>query len=253
MPINPAFLAFPSEAAIIGRIVIAFGELELMLAEMAGKITGPKDAILRMVYGMRMTSARVDACDELIREPLLTCGLEDHYSKSMAAVRFCLKMRNTFAHCHWGHNTQAGLFYTNLQDAAERPSGFAYHWKHVDVALLEEHEKYLNNTQEMLWYLDHEQALRRGVLKSHVWPKPPDIPQPSLHNPASLHVPPWLSEDAIDLHIAHALAAEGGAPTPTPAQEALEQARAEKRARRQADRDRAKEGRSPKPDDPDRV
>jgi hypothetical protein len=50
MPINPAFHVFREEAAIIGRIVAAFGELELSLASLAGKIAGNHIIILRMSY-----------------------------------------------------------------------------------------------------------------------------------------------------------------------------------------------------------
>jgi hypothetical protein len=104
---------------------------------------------------------------------------------------------------------------------------------------------------EWLSYLDVELGYRTGRLRNLAWPEPPRPEPPPLHNPPERHVPPFLTADQKARHLARALAAAGGTPTPTPAQQALDAARAAKKAGKQADRDRAKAERSEKPATPD--
>jgi hypothetical protein len=170
-------------------------------------------------------------------------GLLESYADAFGRVMHCLKIRNQFAHCNWGDNETAGVFFVDLQAAAER-TDFTFHWKHIDVPLLQIHEAYFDGTLEALRFSDHELAVKQAKLQSHFWPKPPALAQPPLHNPEALHIPPWISEYDKALHLARAQAAQGGGPTPTPAQQALDKARAEKRTRERAHREQAKRSRS---------
>ena len=144
----------------------------------------------------------------------------------------CHKVRNQFAHCNWGdHQAGGGLFFADLQYSAGTPD-FSYYWKHIDQPLLELHDQYFWLALEQLRFIDHELAVKQGRLRSHFWPRPTIPEQPPLHNPPDEHVPPWLNESEKALHAARARASQGGPPTPTPGQQALDMERAEKRARR---------------------
>jgi hypothetical protein len=181
----------------------------------------------------------LDAADALMRPIYTSLNLLDTYADAFARVIHCLKIRNQFAHCNWRDNELAGVFFVDLQAASERPD-FAFRWKHIDVLLLGRHEAYFEEALEALRFSDHEIAVKQEKLQSHVWPKPPMLMQPPLHNPESLHVPPWLSEDDKALHLARAEAAQSGVPTPTRAHQEMEAAREAKRAQREADRDASK-------------
>ena len=238
LSINPAFHRHPGEAAMIGRLLAAFGELELSVCMLTASATNMFQAVMKALYRLRMTSGRIDAADALLRPFCDQNGLITEYLTAMAMVRHSLKIRNQFAHCNWGdHEQHSGLFFADLQDSAEAETGFDFNWRHVDFSLLSLQEEYFAGTLEWLRFVDHELAVRQGRLQSHWWPKPPEQAQPPMHNPPEQHVPPWLTEDLKALHVARARAAKGGAPTPTPAQQALDKARAEKRAKRQSDRD----------------
>jgi hypothetical protein len=245
MPINPAFHHFSAEAAIIGRLLAAFGELEVTVCYNAAKATNlsVRDSVDATLYRIRTTRSRLEAADALMRPIYTAADLTEAYVDAFGRVMQCLRIRNQFAHCNWGDHETTGLFFVDLQVAAERPD-FAFHWKHVDVPLLERHETCFEGALEALRFADHEMAVKQGKLQSHFWPKPPALSPPPLHNPEAQHIPPWLESDEKARHIARAQAAQQSAPTPTPAQLALERAREEKRARRQADRDRDLAGRS---------
>src|SRR4030088_87440 len=101
MPINPAFDEFPIEGALIGKLVVSFGELELLCGLLAGDTLKNQDMALRAIYRSRSTGARIDLADVLMRDAFVSVGLKDEYEEMLSAVRYSLAMRNQYAHCHW--------------------------------------------------------------------------------------------------------------------------------------------------------
>jgi hypothetical protein len=241
MPINPAFHRFPQEASLIGRLLAAFGELEISVCYNTSKATGLGDTALCALYRVRATSARIDAADALMRPAYEMVGLSETYRDAIDRVNFCRIIRNQFAHCNWADHEVGGLFFADLQRSAATPD-FWLRWKHIDIALLQSHEAYFDGALEALRFADHELAVSQGKLRSHVWPKPPRLAQPPLHNPEAQHIPPWLEPDVQARYLARLQELESG--TQTPAHIAMELAREAARARRQADRDRNLKGRS---------
>jgi hypothetical protein len=206
--INPALHRFPEEAAIIGRIVVAFGELEYMAAVCAGKALNNLDLILKTLYRLKSTSARIDAADTLMRPSYADAGLDAEQKLMISFVKHSLGIRNQYAHCNWGDHDAAGLYFTDPAEAAQRSDGFHHYWKHLDVPLLEIQEAYFVHAKSWLFYLEHELPFRRGTSTQNLFPVPTKLLPPPKHNPASQHVPPWLTEDQKARHIKHALEAE---------------------------------------------
>jgi hypothetical protein len=241
--INPAFHRHRAAAAIVGRILAAFGELEYLIVNGAGKAINNKDNVLRALYRLRATSSRIEAADALMRNAFVKAKLESEYLTMIVAVWRCHAIRNQYAHCNWADDSRhSGLFFTDLQESAKADVGFTYNWKHVNVALLREQEAYFVYAQDWFHHVDEELALRERKLRSHPWPKPKELTPPPSHNSPTKHIPPWLNADQKAQHLARARAAEGGAPTPTVAQQALDKARAEKRARQAEQRRKSREG-----------
>lgn len=238
MPINPAFHRFPAEAAIIGRLLTAFGELEISVCYNASKATEIlSESVLIALYRLRNTASRIEVADALMRPTYERNGVAAAYEDAMSRVRHCLRLRNQFAHCNWADHEMGGLFFADLQASAKTPD-FWLRWKHIDLPLLRLHETYFEMALEALRFADHEIQVKFGRLRSHVWPKPPALAPPPLHNPEAQHIPPWIGPDAQAHYSARIQEAEQG--TMSPKRLAQEQARAEKLARRQADRDASK-------------
>jgi hypothetical protein len=110
------------------------------------------------------------------------------------------------------------------------------------VTLLNLQEEFFANTQGYLYYFE---AVIASIAGKPIYPEPPKpiaLDRPIPHNPPQEHVPPWLSKDQQVLHLARAVAANGGPPTPTLKQQALDKATAEKRARQAAQRAKSDEG-----------
>jgi hypothetical protein len=237
--LNPALHRHPLESLIIGQLILSYGELELLIAFLLGNAINNRDAALKMMFRVVGESARIGAADAMMRDAYSAAGLADQYAEVIGAVRFCVRVRNQFAHCHWGDDFIAGLFFTDLQEPAKASEGFEHYWHHIDGPLALKLQEYFEYTLECLRFVEYEFVIRTKKIEcKNPFLKLSRLSPPNLHNPPELHIPPWLSEDEQRQHIARAQAAQGGAPTPTPAQTALDDARERKRARRQADRDR---------------
>ena len=169
MPINPAFHRHPIEAAIIGRLVVSFGELEVTVAQLAAEVVGARDQIMRLIYSIRSTSSRITTAGILLRDAFKFFNLVEDFDEAQCALRECLTIRNRYAHCHWldaANDISAGLFFTDLQETAVSGGSFSdFACRHLDVNLLNEQDKYFTYCLELLTYLRHELALRRKILR----------------------------------------------------------------------------------------
>jgi hypothetical protein len=209
LQLMPALHRFPKEAARIGRIVAAFGEIEFIFALCLAEVLGDQDTALRAIFRLASDRARIDTLDALLRPAYEKIGCKSEYADMLGAVRHCRAIRNQYAHCHYGDQLRFGLFLTSLQDAADGSESFEYQWRHVDVPLLDQQERYFLYTQLCLQFLLGEYRFksgRSGVPHGSPWPT--KRAQPPLHNPPSQHVPPWLSEDQKQRHIELALERE---------------------------------------------
>ncbi|AUC94590.1 hypothetical protein CWS35_10175 [Bradyrhizobium sp. SK17] len=206
---NPAFDRFTAEGALVGRMLSSFGEIEVSLCRNAAQATLLGDTLMKALYAIRTTSTRIETAHRLMQPYFKQHGILDDYQNTMDTVWHCLKIRNQYAHCNWGDNLTAGLFFADLQVSADSDN-FSHTWRHVDVPLLEQQFTYFGWTMEMIEFTHHEMGVKMGHIQSHVWPRP-KVPAPApLHNPPYEHVPPWLSEDEKALHLARALASQGG-------------------------------------------
>jgi hypothetical protein len=108
--VNPTFERYPNEARWIGRILAAFGEIEVTTCMLSAASLRKTNQVLRALYRIRMTSARLEAADGLARPEFATHGLLDDYVVWQTMVMRCLSIRNRYAHCNWGDHPRAGLF-----------------------------------------------------------------------------------------------------------------------------------------------
>jgi hypothetical protein len=210
MSLNPAFDNYPIEAALIGRMVTSFSELELTFSLIACTAIKDQSLGLRAIYRGRSTSGRIELADVLIRNAIADTNLEPDYEEVIGAMRHCSAIRNNYAHCQWSPGLD-GLFFANLEEAASRAKGFDMDQKHVDLKLVTEQEAYFDYTRSLLLYFGDQLHLKLQPRTTLGVPKPPSNARPNLHNRASEHVPHWISEERKRRHLERALEAEGRA------------------------------------------
>lgn len=212
--INPALHRFPREAAVLGRIVLAFGELEYMLIFCVSHALKDDFHFTKATYRLRSTSSRIQVADVFLRTTYRAYGVETEYSTMLGALKHCQSIRNQYSHCNWGDHHEAGLFFADLKESADAAAGFIHHWNHIDLNLVEAQEDYFIYTQSWLYWLEHELRVRREEISINPFPKPPEQERPPLHNPRSQHIPLWLPEGLQAQHLARALESEARAPQP---------------------------------------
>jgi hypothetical protein len=207
--INPAFDRFPVEANLVGLILSSFGELELTVCQCAGVTLEMQNAVLKVLYLLRATSSRIDTADGLMRPLYEKHGLTDVYDGTIKMLKYCLTIRNQYAHCNWADQGQlgGGLFFADLQSSAKNKN-FDHAYKHVDPPILNSQLDFFKLTLEWLRFMDSEMAVKQGRPTGLAWPKPPSSTPPPLHNPASQHIPPWLTEEQQAAHLKRALESE---------------------------------------------
>jgi hypothetical protein len=188
MPTNPAFLMYPDEAAVIGRIVAGYGDLEYLLSHCLSAALGNRPSVFRAFFRLRGEQQRVDVTDALMRHHYEAAGLINEYSEMIGAMRWCRSLRNQYAHCHWASHKDAGLFFTNMEDPAKKAGGpVTFKMYHVDLPLLIKQEEYTAYTSDILLFIRHNLEYRRDEVPSHGYSMPKIISQPQLYNPQEQH------------------------------------------------------------------
>lgn len=206
--INPSFDRFPTEARLVGLILSSFGELELSICQAANAAIQSEDyAVLKALYRLRTTSSRIDVAVELMQPIYCKFELDAAYSTAVGMVGHCLRIRNQYAHCNWADHYTAGLFFADLQTSA-RNKHFDHYYKHVDPPLLQQQYEFFAISLDWLRYADNLLAQKTGMSLGLVWSKPPESTPPPLHNPASAHIPPWLTKELQEAHLKRSLEIE---------------------------------------------
>jgi hypothetical protein len=212
MPLNPVFDRNPVEGMLIGRMLLNYGEIELLVAMLLGNAIEEQNTALRMMFRIIGESSRIAAADALMRKAYKTRELEPEYADAIGAVRWCVKVRNQYAHCHWGDDPGTeGVFFTELGEPAKASEGFEYWFRHVDYALLAEQIAYFDYAGDCLSYVNFEYITRQGKIPGHTALMPSKRAPPSLHNPPALHIPQWLSPEQRQRHTERAQAEEAAA------------------------------------------
>ena len=180
--ILPSFAKFPTEAAIIGRLLAGYGELELDLCNcLAVALKGDAAQSLQILFSKRGEEKRIDAAHKTMRDAYRHAKLEPTYTDTIAHMHWCRKIRNQYSHCHWADDP-LGL-YCVLVETAIKGNALEADKLGIDVPLLEAQEQFFKEVMHCLWYLSLELQRLQGRWSSPPLPIPPKVPMPLLYNP----------------------------------------------------------------------
>ena len=182
LTVMPAFFQCADEAAIIGRLLAGYGELEFQLCTCLSLGLGDEDTGVRVMFRLRSERGRLDVADALMRGPYAEAALETEYAEAIGAARGCLKLRNQYAHRHWVA-TRTGLWFTNLEDAATSSSGALPRLplRRLSVELLRDQEAYFAYAMDCLLFLEGELKVRRRQIPSSPFEMPPKMQRPAQY------------------------------------------------------------------------
>ncbi len=182
-----AFRRFPAEAAIIGRLLAGYADLEIALMHCAQVVRDDLDTVLKAMFRTRGESARIKVADAFGRHAYAKLNLDTDFSMAIAAAQHCLKIRNQYAHCIWYDDNSGYLAFTNLEEIATKNIYLAdmagLTINHVDIPLLKSQANYFDYAEHFLAWVNFEGRTRAGRLKTQLVNRPEQITQPLLYLP----------------------------------------------------------------------
>lgn len=166
MTILHAFQDFPDEAALVGRMLAGYADLEIDLMNCAKAVHGELDLALKTMFRGRGNTQRINIADALARQPYTDLDLGGEFERAIGAVRFCLRVRNQYAHCTWWDDNTGQLAFANLEELAKQDTvvqslhGLTVH--HVTVPHLQAQFAYFEYADNLLLGVIQEGNRRAG-------------------------------------------------------------------------------------------
>lgn len=148
--LNPVNVHHPAEMETIGRMVLAYSELDLVLCHAAGLVMNDKFAMLNALHSVKQEAARLDIIRHLTAGLFGARGLKAEFQTCIDAMKYCRSIRNQYAHATWG-SAATGLEFGDLTDTD---------WNNgpkmnpTSLSLLREQEAFFEYTKECLLYLE---------------------------------------------------------------------------------------------------
>ena len=166
MTILRAFQDFPNEAALVGRMLAGYADLEIDLMNCVNAVRGDLDLALKTMFRGRGNSQRIDIADAVARQLYIHLNLTTEFDAAITAVRLCLRIRNLYAHCTWWNDNSGQLAFTNLEELAKGDSVVsnlhALTVNHVTILHLQTQFSYFEYTDQMLVGVLQEGNRRAG-------------------------------------------------------------------------------------------
>src|SRR5215467_1486180 len=120
------------------------------------------------MFGTRGESKRITVAERLGLPEYQRLNLADDFKKALRVMRWCLKIRNQYAHWVWWDDYSGKLAFANLEELAARKRPVRNLTKlrahHVDAALLGQQEAYFVYADELLRWVNFEGSGRSGRL-----------------------------------------------------------------------------------------
>jgi hypothetical protein len=181
------------EGIIVGRLLAAYGELELQMCLYWIVAEGTIDLPTRQIFGIRGAERRIKIAEKALQADYGNAGLLADLTQALADLEWCRQIRNQYSHCHWYWTTKEGLCFVNLEELALQSTALTsvIVGRHpVDLALLQAQEAFFWYVKQYLMYLETayrawDQTRARGGAarpSTLVYPKPQVVARPPAHN-----------------------------------------------------------------------
>jgi hypothetical protein len=171
--------------AVIGRILLDYGELELDLMNCI-QVAREFDlnGTLKAMFRIRGETNRVLIADGLGRAAYDKLGLGTEFEHLISTLRNCLAIRNRYSHAYW-HDPDQGkaLCYVSLEELAKEDfevndlSKLSFFY--IDEPLLLKQEAYFEYARSLIMYLNYAGRFRAGKLKQQSYRPPAPVAKPA--------------------------------------------------------------------------
>jgi hypothetical protein len=174
------FRKYPDESAIVGRLLSGYSILEIDLMHCVSQVRDDLDTVLKAMFRNRGETSRINVADAFGRHYYHKHSLRSEFETAIGAVRYCLKIRNQYAHSIWW-DYSGRLAFAAIEDVAKLNTLVTDLGNLdplcVDLLLLQQQEAYFNCTDDLLNYVNFEGRQRAGkIVNTRPKPKQPILP-----------------------------------------------------------------------------
>src|SRR5260370_3572739 len=123
------------------------------------------NSTLKSMFRIRGETNRLDIADALGQDPYDRRGFASEFKQTVDAIRYCLRIRNKYAHAYW-HDPNQGteLCYLSLEELAKEEvfikdlTSLMFYF--IDEPLLLQQEAFFGYARDLIIYVNYEGRLR---------------------------------------------------------------------------------------------
>ena len=134
------------------------------------------------MFGTRSETKRINIAETLARQPYKDFALGDWFDEAIIGMRYCVQIRNQYAHRNFYENSLGKLAFVNLEELAKRNEivndYLSLAIRYVTPTLLEEQEQYFVYVRGTIGFLNYEGRFRSGKIKANPLSPPEKLIQP---------------------------------------------------------------------------
>lgn len=159
------------EAAIVGRLVLGYTEIEIQLWRLlTAALGGDEDQATRIMFRPKNAETRILVADGILRKELQRVGLLERYRNALGELNSCRKTRNDLAHAYWDRE-DGTLIFARLEAAAKSKTGkIRAKLQPISIRYLREREGVFYRTHQKIGELVESynaSRLSRALIDSH--------------------------------------------------------------------------------------
>jgi hypothetical protein len=183
--ILPPFRKFATEGETIGRLLAGYTNLEIGLMHCVQMARGNDfDTVLKTMFKKRGETRRINEAEKLFVSYHEHHGLLGDFKKAVRLVRYCLKIRNQYAHGIWWDDNTGKLTFADIEEISRRKRKVRDLIKltryHVTVELLAAQKACFVYADRYLAWINFEGRARAGTLSKSPLSKPRPVKRPPL-------------------------------------------------------------------------
>jgi hypothetical protein len=186
MAILRSFDRFQGEAALVGKMLAGYADLEIDLMHCVNAVRNDLNAVLKAMFRSRGESQRIEVADALGRERFGGVGLQPEFELAISSMHHCRKIRNQYAHCVWWDDNTPQLAFGAVEEIASRNVVVQLadlQPDHVTIPFLQTQLAYFNFTDDLLVWLIQVSRQAQGLQYHQGIQRPAPLAQPPLLMP----------------------------------------------------------------------
>ena len=196
----------PAERDIIGKLILAYGELEFLLLDLVRatlETSNEEDepsaivTAVRILYRLRSEANRLQVADAIARPKMTTLELLDPYLEAYSAIFTCKNIRNRYAHAQF-LSAHGHLRFGDLDAVAKTTEpDVQINFRLLTLEQLKKEFEYFVYAEHALMYAANQLRLKTGqeLPQGAVIRKPQRIPAPKLGNRPMARARPEPTKD----------------------------------------------------------